>query len=48
MSTDSIKNIETAVFDLDILYNKYECTLWGDYFYFEALIRLYQAWYSYW
>ncbi|MBM7708213.1 hypothetical protein [Enterococcus lemanii] len=25
-----------------------ECTLWGDYFYFEALIRLYQAWYSYW
>lgn len=25
-----------------------ECTLWGDYFYFEALIRLYKSWYSYW
>lgn len=25
-----------------------ECTLWGDYFYFEGLIRLYKVWYSYW
>lgn len=25
-----------------------ECTIWGDYFYFEALIRMYRSWYSYW
>lgn len=25
-----------------------ECTLWGDYFYFEALIRLYKSWNSFW
>lgn len=29
-------------------YGVNECTLWGDYFYFEALIRLYKSWYSYW
>ncbi|MBP2966753.1 hypothetical protein J8385_19460, partial [Acinetobacter baumannii] len=25
-----------------------ECTIWGDYFYLEALIRMYRSWYSYW
>ncbi|WP_261806010.1 glycoside hydrolase family 88 protein [Lapidilactobacillus luobeiensis] len=25
-----------------------ECTTWGDYFYFEALLRSYQSWLSYW
>ncbi|KAF1299461.1 glucuronyl hydrolase [Enterococcus sp. JM4C] len=25
-----------------------ECTTWGDYFYFEALIRLYKSWATYW
>jgi unsaturated chondroitin disaccharide hydrolase len=25
-----------------------ECMIWGDYYYLEALVRLNQAWYSYW
>ncbi|MEX1550779.1 glycoside hydrolase family 88 protein [Enterococcus sp. C50] len=25
-----------------------ECTTWGDYFYFEALTRLYRSWATYW
>lgn len=25
-----------------------ECTTWGDYFYFEALIRLYKSWQTFW
>lgn len=25
-----------------------ECTIWGDYFYFEALLRVYQSWRSFW
>ena len=25
-----------------------ECTTWGDYFYFEALIRMYKSWATYW
>jgi len=25
-----------------------ECNIWGDYFYMEALIRVYKSWYSYW
>lgn len=25
-----------------------ECTAWGDYFYFEALIRLYKSWQTFW
>lgn len=25
-----------------------ECCIWGDYFYLEALIRLYQSWHSWW
>ena len=25
-----------------------ECTVWGDYFYMEALIRLYRDWTPYW
>lgn len=25
-----------------------ECCIWGDYFYLEALIRLYKIWYPYW
>jgi unsaturated chondroitin disaccharide hydrolase len=29
-------------------YGVSESTIWGDYFYLEALIRMYQSWYSYW
>lgn len=25
-----------------------ECSTWGDYFYFEAILRTYQSWVSYW
>ncbi|MCD7751070.1 MAG: hypothetical protein LUI10_04930 [Lachnospiraceae bacterium] len=25
-----------------------ECTIWGDYFYMEALVRLTRDWRSYW
>lgn len=25
-----------------------ECTTWGDYFYFEALLRMYQSWQTFW
>lgn len=25
-----------------------ECTMWGDYYYFEALIRMYKMWYTFW
>jgi len=25
-----------------------ECTIWGDYFYTEALLRVYTDWQSYW
>jgi unsaturated chondroitin disaccharide hydrolase len=25
-----------------------ECCIWGDYYYFEALVRLYKDWQLYW